>query len=649
MDVVLNNMNEVVAAMSKNNAEMSKHMAAEAEARAAEEKDTKIEDNVIAAPKISSSLTGDEKNRYQAIGKEMFAPILSSLERLIQNEKKKNDMTITNGGDEKSMDKEVKVQYNIKKKKNDKCDSWVDTLMDILGWIAIGAIMFGPKIEEFFTNAWEWIKDLFSSIASFFDFSEGPIAAILNIITGALKGLWKLVTAVFNGLVSVGSWVWDGIRNLFNKFITGPDGILNFGIKIVKGIVDFTKNAVSWIGDAIMNTILWPIKAIFGDAEDTGKKAGEEAAQDTSIQVNQAVHQQQLASKAVTDRAIMSQQETEASWRECVKASRAAAKERADKIGLRTNADGTISEDALKTRAAETMLEAFEAEQGSKFDEVEKQQLIAAMKKEMVYQNGRFDMNGAAMQKAIKTAAEKAGEGRVDSSALDNLQDMQTYQFNAMVGANNAMMTQALDIMGQANVKNEFDAKTAEEQFLYRMEEAKKRGTLAEFRIAEARAMIEKSITAIRETFGTFDTQLTDNFSAAFRIFVKEVRDSLRINVSPVEYFDSAQHLFENNVTNSNTIAYNIMPLSKEDFKMTSNELVSIAQENTTIIKNQNTVLSEIKELLVASGPNAMQGGNEIEAEQPSETPPSKESRSISEILHLHQGSLYASSSSWFD
>lgn len=648
MESVLAKMDEVLSEMDKSNEEMAKM--GEAVDSNNDPKEQAVKENVITPPKISGSLTGDEKSRYQAIGKEMFAPILSSLEKLIQNEKKKNDMTITSGGDENTIQEGLNIQYEAIPKEEGGQTTWVDTLMEILGWIAIGAIMFGPKIEEFFTNAWEWIKELFSSIASFFDFSGGPIGSILSIIGGALTGLWKLVTGVFKGLAAVGGWIWDGIKTIFNKFITGPDGIINFGIKLVKGIIDFAKNAITWLGDVIMNAILWPIKAIFGGAEEDGKKAGEEAAKDTTVQANQAVHQQEAAAKAVSDRAIMSQQETEASWRECVKSSRDAAKKRADEVGLRTNADGTISDDSIKTKLAENMLEAFEKENEVKLRDSERQKMIEAMKQEMQVRNGKLDVDGEQMKKAMKNAADKISKSQDwDSGALDALQDLNGKQFNTMQAAMSAGAQQMLDIQGQANVKNEFDAKTAEEQFLYRMEEAKKRGTLAEFRIAEARSMIVKSIAAIKETFGNYDTQLTDNFSAAFRVFVAEVKDSLRINVSPVKFFDHSHNNINTDISTSTSVAYNIMPLSKEDFRMTSNELVSIAERNTDIILNQNAVLGEIKELLANS--NNIDGDfKEINDYGEIEPEDKKEEKSImSDIASTLQTSLLKASTSWFD
>ena len=48
------------------------------------DKEKKVEDNIVGPPPVNSSLTGDEKARYANIGKEMFAPILSALEKMLK-------------------------------------------------------------------------------------------------------------------------------------------------------------------------------------------------------------------------------------------------------------------------------------------------------------------------------------------------------------------------------------------------------------------------------------------------------------------------------------------------------------------------------------------------------------------------------------
>jgi hypothetical protein len=562
------------------------------------DKEQKVEENIVGPPPVNSSLTGDEKARYSNIGKEMFAPILSSLEKMLKNEKKKNDMTIA-GGDEQEMSEGLKIQYEPQPEPEEKSENgWMDKLMEAIGWLAIGAMMFGPKIIEFFEGAWNWVTDLFGTIASFFDFSEGPIAAILSICGGALKGLWKLVEGVFKGLATVGTWIWNGIKSIFNAFISGPNGILNFGMKIVNGIINFAKNAVKWLGDLIMSAILAPIKAIFGGAEETAQSTGEEAAKDTSAQASQVVAQQEVAAKAVSDKAIMSQQGAEQEWAKCVANSRAEAKKRAKEANLKVNADGTISDDSIKAKIAEDMLKNFEAENG-KLDEDERKEMLEAMKKEVQVKDGKFKVDAERVRQAmIKTAKSIDSRAGVDSEALDKIEKLSTQQINAMSSGIGQLGQKYLDIQTKANVQNELDKMSEEEQFLWRMQQAKESGQLAEFRLSEARQMITKSMNTIKETFGSYDKMLTDNFISAIKIFVQELRDNIKITITPFTLNDNSKDTFNISSETNNSHQYNIMPVSKEDFKMTNNELVSITREGTEIVAKQNVVLNKIKEIL---------------------------------------------------
>lgn len=657
----------IMAELKASNDEMLANTKTLTEGAEGDVKKDNIDSNVIPEPKINSSLTGDEKSRYQAIGKEMFGPILSALEKMIQQEKKNNDMTITNGGDEQMTEQNINIQYEAHPENEEEGSSWLTYLMEILGIVMIGALMFGPKIEEFFSGAWEWITDLFSSIASFFDFSGGPIAGILNICSGALKGLWSLVKGVFNGLASVGSWIWNGIKSIFNTFITGPNGILSFGTKIIKGIVDFAKNAISWLGDVIMDAILWPIKAIFGGAEESGKKAGEEAAENTTVQANQAVAQQQVAAKAVTDRAILSQQGAEEEWSKCVAASRANAKKDAEKMGLKTNADGTISDDQVKTALAEKMIAAIEEETDSKMSDFERREMIKAMKKEMTVKDGVAHMEGEKMGKVIKETADKIAKVNSarhtwDSAAIDALEEMNNNRMNMLTGAFNAHAEKMLTIQGNANVRDEFNQKSENEKFLIRMQHAKERGQLAEFRISEARQMITSSVETIKTVFTNYDKMLTDNFLSAFRTFSKEVGESVKVILKPLEIEDNTTNNTQISPQITNQTNHNIMPLDKEDFNLTSGQLVAYAQESTEIIRNQNIVLSEIKQILAAkpSTPPPPAGrAAELEASKYDVAPPpqpEEESDSwMAKFESLRTGALsvrnrlWDAATSWFD
>lgn len=594
LNTALLNIEQIVTSLHESNAEMEEQMGSVTDAVDGSEKEKKVEQNVIAAPTVSPTLTGDEKARYAAIGKEMFAPILSALEKMIREEKKANDMTIVN--EEETVNEGLQIQYEAHPaEEGQEGTTWVDTMMEILGIIMVGALLFGPKIEEFFSGAWEWIKELFSSIGSFFDFEGGPIGTILKLVGGALSGLWTFVKAIFKGLGAVGGWIWNGIKTVWDKFITGPDGIINFGIKIVKGIVDFAKNAISWLGETIMNVILAPVRAIFGGAEETGNKAAEEAAEDVKAETNQAMAQQQVETKAMTNKAIMSSAGASAEWEKCVANSRANAKKEADKVGLKTNVDGTISDEAIKDQLAENLIKQIEQEKGE-MKESERKAMLAEMKRSIKVENGKGSIDAKQFEKNVEAMAKKLDRDiTFNSDALLAMKNLSSEQMNQMMSSAQGAMNQYLKIQGDANVQNEYDKKSEDEKFLMRMEEAKKSGQLAEFRIAEAREMITSSISVIKETFGSYDNHLTANFREAFSQFVKEVKESLIINVAPNYINDKSTQDIDISRDEIEQTTYNIMPLDKKDFHLTSHALVDLARENTEIIKAQNEVLEGIK------------------------------------------------------
>jgi hypothetical protein len=347
-----------------------------------------------------------------------------------------------------------------------------------------------------------------------------------------------------------------------------------------------------------MSAILGPIMAIFGGAEDTAQEAGEEAAKDTTAQANQAVRQQEVAAKAVSDKAIMSQQGAEEEWSKCVASSRAEARKQAEAAKLKVNGDGTISDDAIKARVAEDMLKNFEAENG-KLDEDERRKMIEAMKKEVQVKDGQFKIDGERMKTAMRDAANQISKSQTwDSEGLDALQEINGKQFNNIIAGQAQAAQQYLEIQAKANVQNEFDKKTEDEKFLWRMQQAKENGQLAEFRIAEAREMILQAIKVIKDSFGAYDKMLTDNFISAIKIFSQELAQNIKIILTPFHLHDKSYNKITVSPVTNNKTEYNIMPLDKKDFKVTSTELVNIARVGSENAVKQTVVLNQIKEIL---------------------------------------------------
>lgn len=104
-----------------------------------DKKDTN-EKNIVSVNKVEANLTGDERKRYANIGKELFKPLLSSLENLLKREKKKKEMLIQD--DASTINKAVKIQYNKESSPEKEKSSWLTTLLLILGAIRRCCILF---------------------------------------------------------------------------------------------------------------------------------------------------------------------------------------------------------------------------------------------------------------------------------------------------------------------------------------------------------------------------------------------------------------------------------------------------------------------------------------------------------------------------
>jgi hypothetical protein len=248
------------------------------------------------------------------------------------------------------------------------------------------------------------------------------------------------------------------------------------------------------------------------------------------------------------------------------------------------------------------MIEAMEAQADSKMDEDERKEMIAAMKKEMSVKDGVAQLEGEKARQAIKDAAKRISKSQrgLDSAVLDKFEELNAQDMKTLTGAFNAAATKMLNIQGEANVKDEFNAKTEELKFLARMEDAKKRGLLAEFRIAEARKFITESTQTIKTTFSNYDKILVENFVAAFESFSRQVAQGIKVIVKPLSITDNSNEKTVVSPNINNQTNHNIIPIDKKDFALTSNQLVNYAQENTNIIRNKNIVLNEIKEILAA-------------------------------------------------
>lgn len=630
-----------------------------------------IKENIVQEPVISPSLTSDERSRYKSIGQELFSPILKSLDKLFKKnknknlpeEKKENKNPVANAA---SQDAITGSNFDLKKIEEidiDKILSFGDDagseIMMIIMLLGVGAMMFISSITDFFSSIWDWFVNFFSPLGDFFDFSNGPLAGVFSMIGGAISGLWKLVSGVFKTLGKAGEWIWNGIKTIFTQFITGPNGILSFGTKIVKGIVNFAGKAFQWFGDLLSNVILGPIKAIFGSAKDTGKKAGEEMVADTKAEADAIVHKQKIAGEAATERAMMSAEEAEKSWANCTAKTREEAAAKAKQVGLAVNTDGTISADAVKSKMAEDMIKRYESEHG-KLNDNERAKLIQTVKDNIKINGNSLEISTQEFAAALASTAKMLDKNsNFNSDALINLTKGGNKLYNSMLESANAQGKAMMEIYAQANVANDFNAKTEEEKFLWRMEQAKQNGMLAEFRIAEARNMLVLAIETIKNSFNGFKASLVNTFSQAFINFTSRLKNSIVINLIPEWVHDNSRNTYYINRIISKGRLYNIMPIDKKDFKNTVGELTTLAQTNVDMVSKQNAVLDEIKIILAEGADPAVkiaiqkelraQFGEDISIPDDINNSSEKMNNKVSEIGQSLRSKLYTSVSSALD
>lgn len=552
------------------------------------EGEEKTEKNVNKAPKVSSSLTGDEKARYANIGKELFAPVLSALDKLIKREKRKNEMLIKD--DANTIGEGLRIQYiTCPCACEGNGTSWLTILLGILAVAGTAVYFFKDKISEFFTSIWDWVSDMFGSIAKFFSTENGesPISKVLKICSDSLSSLWKFVKPIFQKLGEFGKVIWSGIEFAWHNFITGPNGILNFGTKVVSSLISFAKNSVSGIGDAIKSAVMGPIKMIFGGAEDDAKAASEETIEDVKASVNQAAADQAAKTKAITDDTLFSAEKADQAIIETAKATRDAANAKAKKYGLEVK-DGKVTDESLKEHAAKAGLDAFmKANNIEDIDDKEYQKYKNEFMKFVEIKEGKADINMKALKEHMNELADgDSSMWKIESDFIDGLQNMTAEQMNAINGNVTSALTEGLQMNADLQAAEKLENMTEEEKFEARLRQAMNSGKSAEFRFMEGRKMILESAEIIKSAFIGYDNTIRNNFTSTWGSFMHDFLEQIKITINTSSPQDNSHN------------TYSITPLHKESFRTMANQLVALSQASLEVVTQQNILLADICHLL---------------------------------------------------
>lgn len=550
-------------------------------------------ENIVEAPVVESSLSSAEKARYAAIGKELFSPILSSLEKMLKKEKKKSEMLIKD--DSEVIENAVKVQYEHKSPPEEGGGvSWLTILLGILAIAGAAIVYFRDEIKNFFPKVWDWLSDKFSSISDFFNVNDpqSPINKVFNFCKEALEALWPLVKSAFEKLANIASVIWTNIKEGWDKFITGPNGILSFGSKVISGLVDFGGNAIRWIGSAIKNAIVEPLSSLFGDAKSDGERAGEEAARDVRATVNQQVADQNARNAAIRDEALFNAERADEMIAESARTQREEAMRRAREQGLQVNEEG-VSENSLKEAAARAGLESFmRANNITDASAEEYEKYKNEFMRFVEIRDGEASVNMAALQAHLRTQADNDSSiWRNETDFIDKLQNMNTEQINQINGDVTAALQQGLNITAELEAISNLENMSEEDRFEARLRLAMETGKSAEFRFMEGRRMILESTETIKSAFLGYDEQIRNNFTTTWSGFIDRFLEQIKVNVSTTSPQDNS------------TNTYNITPLHKETFTAMADQLVKLAQDSVEAIVKQNEVLDNICYLLANTAP----------------------------------------------
>lgn len=560
---------EVMNALVENTRVIDANSAVLASLSEKDSKETINEKNIVQKGEVKPNLTSDEKRRYANIGKELFSNFITSLDELIKRERNRAAMSLdddTNNVYQKALEK-----YEKEKKKENASSgtNWVTVIMGLLGMAAVAINIFKDKIAEFFNSAWTWIKDTFSTIAGFFNFSnpENPIIKILKNIGDSIGSFWDFIKSSFSKLGEMGTYIWENLKEAWDKFITGPEGILSFGSKIIKSIIDFSKSAVSWIGDAISTAIIEPIKSIFSSAEDTGKEAGDDAAKEVKVAVNQAATEQAAKQKALADNVLFDAKKSNTAIEESAKALREDALKRANEQGIAVNAQGKLNEAAIKEAAAKAGLDAFINAKniGNDFDKAEYEKYQKEFEKFVEINGNNANINMQKLQEHFAKLGENDSHwATIESDFIDSMQNIKSEDLDTINANVSNALQQTLQIQANLEAALNLENMSEEERFLARMQQAMQKGKTAEFRFMEGRSMILQSVEAIKEAFSK----------------------GHKVEVAITSPQDNSQN------------TYHITPINRESFKALGDDLIKIAQESMSALVSQNKVLDEIKVLL---------------------------------------------------
>lgn len=575
------------------------------------EKDAVKETNLVKKPEVPTSLTSAERKRYQEIGKELFKPFFSSLEKLLAKERRNAEMTASHP--EKTINDNLKVQYSEKKepKKKDDGIDIVTVILQIVALAGVAIMLFKDKIANFFSNLWDNVTSAFSKVWDFFNpFKEdSPIYKIITTYIDfwktAWSNIWDFIKPLFSKLGEWGTTIWNWIKGAWDRFITGPNGILSFGTKIWSGLKNFVSNGFGAISSFIVDSIVDPLKSIFSDSKEDAEEAANREKEGIQNKVNEATDNgAEKLEKSAESLENASKSESDFSTQTASAADQTKS--------LKFIANKNFSGEKLKQSAATNAMNSFLNRYNIDADEKERARYQQIFEKHISLQGNEAKFNMKEITAELKKQAEIDSDDQwYDTKLVDTLQDikdgeldylskdiengMRSYMENANAG------TIAQNTSAPGMDANALAANVPPEQ--------------TEF--AATQELIIQSVGSLQASLESFDGNIIQTFTNIFEGFVDKFIKALKIDIkiTTPKHVDTKNYKYEDidnaTINNSQTIndysptMVNVIPISKKSFEIMNDKIYALVEESVNIITAQNKLLSDIRDVIGVNGNNS--------------------------------------------
>ena len=225
--------------------------------KSAEEADEKrVEKNVNSAEQpINTTLTSNEKTRYQKIGNEVFKVTIEKLDTIIQREKKAQRMSLDIPKESSTFAKKLKKERgSIAIEKKDESTNFWKKLMSVASGLGGIYLLFKDKIDSFFSKAVSWLTDIGDFIRPIMNSLGAVFVGVLNTLKPVGSAILKSITDLFKNIFAgVGDFIYNAVKTVFSGLGTIFDGAVS-GVKWLGEVLwDALKSVGSTIGGVVLD------------------------------------------------------------------------------------------------------------------------------------------------------------------------------------------------------------------------------------------------------------------------------------------------------------------------------------------------------------------------------------------------------------